>query len=172
MQRDSRAYLNDIVEACEAIGQALEGMDLAAYSTNRLVRSAVEREFMIVGEAMAALSRLSPELFSRITHARRMVDTHVLVKEKTNKAENAPPTALHAVPTSLAEPGVDRDILRRPARVMIARGAPHGLGQRSTHGLAPTGALCAPRCLRTIRRTPCHAHATVRPMATAVWCAT
>jgi uncharacterized protein with HEPN domain len=74
MQRDSRAYLNDIVEACEAIRQALTGMDLAAYSANRLVRSAVEREFIIVGEAITALSRLSPELFWRITHARRIVD--------------------------------------------------------------------------------------------------
>ena len=74
MQRDSRAHLRDIVEACEAIEQALATMDLAAYSTNRLVRSAVEREFIIAGEAMAALSRLSPELFARITHARRIVD--------------------------------------------------------------------------------------------------
>jgi uncharacterized protein with HEPN domain len=39
-----------------------------------LVRSAVEREFIIAGEAMAALSRLSPEIFGRITHARRLVD--------------------------------------------------------------------------------------------------
>jgi uncharacterized protein with HEPN domain len=74
MQRDSRAYLDDVVEACEAIQQALTGMDLAAYYANRLVRSAVEREFIIVGEAMAALSRLSPEIFGRITHARRIVD--------------------------------------------------------------------------------------------------
>jgi uncharacterized protein with HEPN domain len=49
-------------------------MDLAAYGTNRLVRSAVEREFIIVGEAMAALSRLSPQFFGRITHSRRIVD--------------------------------------------------------------------------------------------------
>jgi len=74
MQRDARAYLNDVIEACEAIEQALTGIDLAAYGTNRLVRSAVEREFIIVGEAMAALSRLSPQLFGRITHARRIVD--------------------------------------------------------------------------------------------------
>jgi uncharacterized protein with HEPN domain len=34
MQRDSRAYLNDVIEACEAIEQALTGMDLAAYGAN------------------------------------------------------------------------------------------------------------------------------------------
>ncbi|MBN1461291.1 MAG: DUF86 domain-containing protein [Armatimonadetes bacterium] len=74
MQRDSRAYLNDVVEACGAVESALQGMDLAAYGSNRLVRSAVEREFIIVGEAIAALSRLSPQLFAQITHARRIVD--------------------------------------------------------------------------------------------------
>jgi uncharacterized protein with HEPN domain len=74
MQRDQRAYLNDIVEACEAIERALVGQDLAAYRSNRLIRSAVEREFIIVGEAMAALSRQDPKLFSQITHARRIVD--------------------------------------------------------------------------------------------------
>jgi uncharacterized protein with HEPN domain len=74
MQRDERAYLNDVIEACEAIEHALADQDLTAYRSNRLIRSAVEREFIIVGEAMAALSRLSPRLFEQITHARRIVD--------------------------------------------------------------------------------------------------
>ena len=74
MQRDERAYLNDIVEACAAIENALSGCDLAAYRVDRLVRSAVEREFIIIGEAVAALSRLSPQVFAKITHARRVVD--------------------------------------------------------------------------------------------------
>jgi len=74
MQRDARAYLSDIIEACTAIEHALEGMDLAAYRTNRLVRSSVEREFTIIGEAVAALSHLSPQLFGQISHARRIVD--------------------------------------------------------------------------------------------------
>ena len=74
MQRDGRAYLNDIVEACEAIESAVSGLDLAAYRATRLVRSAVEREFTIAGEAVAALSRVSPRVFAQITHARRIVD--------------------------------------------------------------------------------------------------
>jgi uncharacterized protein with HEPN domain len=74
MQRNERAYLNDVVDACEAIESALTDQDLEAYRSNRLIRSAVEREFIIVGEAMAALSRLSPQLFERNTHAHRIVD--------------------------------------------------------------------------------------------------
>lgn len=74
MPRDHRAYLADIVEACAAIAQAVHGLDLAAYQTKRLVRSAVEREFIIIGEAIAALGRVAPAVFASITHARRIVD--------------------------------------------------------------------------------------------------
>jgi uncharacterized protein with HEPN domain len=74
MRRSSLAYLADIVEACDAIAEVLAGVDLVTYGERRAIRSAVEREFIIVGEAAAALSRLEPAMFSRITHGRRIVD--------------------------------------------------------------------------------------------------
>lgn len=74
MPRDARAYLVDILDSCDAISQALSGLDLDAYAANRLVRSSVEREFIIIGEAAAALSRIAPDLFASISHARRIVD--------------------------------------------------------------------------------------------------
>jgi len=74
MPRDERAYLSDILEACQAITAAVEGMDLSAYQSTRLVRSSVEREFIIIGEAVAALSRIAPTTFEAITRARRIVD--------------------------------------------------------------------------------------------------
>jgi uncharacterized protein with HEPN domain len=74
MQREVRAYILDIVEACDAIAFAVNGVELDAYGSNRLVRSSVEREFIIIGEAVAALRELAPEMFERITQARRIVD--------------------------------------------------------------------------------------------------
>lgn len=74
MPRDARAYLADIVDACDAIGAALVGIDLEAYKVNRLIRSSVERELTIIGEAMVVLSRTAPDIFAVITHARRIVD--------------------------------------------------------------------------------------------------
>jgi uncharacterized protein with HEPN domain len=74
MPRDVRAYLADIIEACDAIATALSGLDLDAYKASRLVRSSVEREFIIIGEAASALSRTAPDIFASITHARRIVD--------------------------------------------------------------------------------------------------
>ena len=41
MQRDSRAYLSDILESCDAISTALSGMQIDDYLSNRLVRSSV-----------------------------------------------------------------------------------------------------------------------------------
>lgn len=74
MQRDSRAYLTDVVEACDAIVAALRGVDVVAYRASRLIRSAVEREFILIGEAIGSLSRLAPEIFSSISNARRIID--------------------------------------------------------------------------------------------------
>ena len=74
MPRDARAYLADVVDACDAIAGAVRGMNLEEYRRNRLVRSSVEREFIIIGEALAALSRTKEEVFSSISQARRIVD--------------------------------------------------------------------------------------------------
>jgi uncharacterized protein with HEPN domain len=74
MPRDARAYLSDIVTSCDAIESAVASMALPDYLATRLVRSSVEREFTIIGEAVTVLSRKSPEVFSAITHARRIVD--------------------------------------------------------------------------------------------------
>jgi uncharacterized protein with HEPN domain len=74
MPRDQRAYLADILESCDAIAIAVHGLDLAGYEGNRLIRSSVEREFIIIGEAIAALARLAPTTFDAITRARRIVD--------------------------------------------------------------------------------------------------
>jgi uncharacterized protein with HEPN domain len=74
MQRDARAYLQDVAEACAAILSALSGVDFDEYLATRFLRSAVEREFTIIGEAAVRLSRLDPALFARITNGRRIVD--------------------------------------------------------------------------------------------------
>lgn len=74
MPRSPLAYLNDIVEACDAVAVTLKGVDLGAYESNRTIRSAVEREFTIIGEAVNSLSRLDPKLSTRISHARKIAN--------------------------------------------------------------------------------------------------
>jgi len=73
MPRSTKAYLADIVDSCDAIEKAISGIATEDYLSNRLVRSAVEREFLIIDEALVSLGRLEPDLASQITHARLIV---------------------------------------------------------------------------------------------------
>jgi len=85
MQRDPRAYLNDILEAGVAIREAVSRQDESTYGTNRLIRSAVEREFTIIGEALNVIAKRAPEVFAAIPEARQIIDfrnllTHEYIK--------------------------------------------------------------------------------------------
>ena len=73
MPRDPRAYLADIVDACDAVLEFTQGVDLEAYRASKLTRAAVEREMMIVGEAVGSLFRTAPELAERILDGRKIV---------------------------------------------------------------------------------------------------
>jgi uncharacterized protein with HEPN domain len=52
MKRDPRAYLWDAKQAVDAIRQFTSGKSLADYVTDQMLRSAVERQFEIIGEAL------------------------------------------------------------------------------------------------------------------------
>ena len=89
MPHDKRAYLSDIIESCNAITVAVNNLTLESYEDNRLVRSSVEREFIIIGEAMATLSRISPDTFDAITRARRIVDFRNQIAHEYPTVDNA-----------------------------------------------------------------------------------
>lgn len=71
--RDHRAYLWDIAEACRHILAFVRGKTLDDYQQDILLRSAVERQLMIVGEALNQAIRLMPELRDRIGDSRQII---------------------------------------------------------------------------------------------------
>jgi uncharacterized protein with HEPN domain len=73
MPRSTAAYLADIIDACDGLAEVLAGVDLEAYRARRAIRTSVEREFTIIGEAVGVLSRRDPALAARISHARLIV---------------------------------------------------------------------------------------------------
>ena len=73
MPRSTVAYLADVVDACDAVAEVLTGVDLEIYCARRSIRSSVEREFTIIGEAIGVLARREPALAARISHARLIV---------------------------------------------------------------------------------------------------
>jgi uncharacterized protein with HEPN domain len=72
-QPDIRKYLFDINEACELVFQFTAGKTFSNYSTDPMLRSAVERQFEIIGEALAQALRLDPSVSSRISDAGRII---------------------------------------------------------------------------------------------------
>lgn len=73
MRHEPAAYLADIIDACAAIEAVLAGLGLADYLELRSVRSAVEREFIIIGEAVRRLGQIAPDLFAAIPESRRII---------------------------------------------------------------------------------------------------
>ncbi len=74
MARDISAYLQDVLEACIAIEDVMSGVSVEEYRNKRAVRSAVEREFIIIGEALRRVSALDERLFRSISNSRAIVD--------------------------------------------------------------------------------------------------
>ena len=66
-------FLEDIRLAAEAITGFVAGKTLADYTADLLLRSGVERQFGIIGEAMHRLLKIAPTAAGRISQHRRIV---------------------------------------------------------------------------------------------------
>lgn len=74
MARDLSAYLQDVIEACNSIEDMMSGVSLEGCRNKRAVRSAVKREFIIIGEALGRVRTLDETLFSSMSHSRAIID--------------------------------------------------------------------------------------------------
>jgi uncharacterized protein with HEPN domain len=72
--RDIRVYVQDMVTAAGAIRTFIAGRTLDEYKANLMLRSAVERQFEILGEALARALRLDPGLQTRLPACRGAID--------------------------------------------------------------------------------------------------
>ncbi len=73
MRLEVRKLLEDVRRAAELIARFVEGNTPADYARDPLVRSAVERQFEIIGEALNRLTRTDRSVAQRITHASRII---------------------------------------------------------------------------------------------------
>ncbi len=73
MAREIDAYLSDIIDACDSIASILANISADKYIQLREKRSAVEREFIIIGEAVTMLVRFWPEGFNRLSDGRKAI---------------------------------------------------------------------------------------------------
>ena len=66
-------YLYDVREACLRIREFTEGKTVDAYLADPLLRSAVERQFEIIGEALRQLLKMDPSLASSISDCKKVI---------------------------------------------------------------------------------------------------
>jgi uncharacterized protein with HEPN domain len=72
--RDVRVHLQDMVTAAEAIRAFIAGRTLGDYEADLMLRSAVERQFEILGQALARALRLDPGPQARLPASRGAID--------------------------------------------------------------------------------------------------
>ena len=73
MRRDPKSLLWDAREAAEVITRITAGKTFAEFDSDIVLRSAVERQFEIVGEARAQLARLDAAIAEKIPDLREII---------------------------------------------------------------------------------------------------
>ena len=73
MRLEAKKYLYDMQQAAALLAQFTAGKQFTDYADDAMLRAAVEREFEIIGEALGQLSKLDPELATRISQQRSIV---------------------------------------------------------------------------------------------------
>src|SRR4051794_28903507 len=73
MPRDPKALIWDALHAAELIQSFVAGKSWTDYEDDVLLRSGVERQFEIVGEALNNMRRMVPEVAERVPDLPRIV---------------------------------------------------------------------------------------------------
>ena len=73
MRIESKKYLYDIAHAAELALGFVAGKSLDDYNADAMMRSAVERQLEIVGEALAQLARIDLTVASQVSEYQRII---------------------------------------------------------------------------------------------------
>lgn len=73
MQLEAKKYLFDIQQAAARIAEFTSGKNFDDFFSDAMLRSAVERQFEIIGEAMARLAKLDEKVVARVSEHRRII---------------------------------------------------------------------------------------------------
>jgi uncharacterized protein with HEPN domain len=73
MELQTKKLLYDIEQAVALIVEFTTGKEFEDYAASALLRSAVERQFEIIGEALNRLKRIDEETIERITDHQRII---------------------------------------------------------------------------------------------------
>src|SRR5262245_9549946 len=73
MPRDPRMLLEDVRRAADLVLQFTAGRTRENYTNDLMLRSAVERQFEIIGEALNRLAKGDASLAAQVSHCRQII---------------------------------------------------------------------------------------------------
>jgi uncharacterized protein with HEPN domain len=117
MRLESKKYLYDIARAAAMALNFVAGKSFSDYTADPMLRSAVERQLEIVGEALSRLDKIDPATASQITEYKLIISfRNILIQGYANVDDRIVWSALEAkVP-----------ILRREAEALLGADEPKG----------------------------------------------
>ncbi len=73
MRPEVLKYLYDVLQALDAIDEICDDVAFGEYAGSITLRSAIERQFEIAGEALSQMGKIDPHTFNRIPDAAQVV---------------------------------------------------------------------------------------------------
>ncbi len=73
MRHDPQVCFIDILKACQQILKFAKGITFEEYSSNDLIKSAVERKFGIIGEALSRIKKIDPSQLENISDVSQII---------------------------------------------------------------------------------------------------
>jgi uncharacterized protein with HEPN domain len=73
MEREAKKLLLDILISCRAIQDFTAGKSFHDYEQTRQLRSATEREFEVIGEALNRLRKSAPDIAGKISSTESII---------------------------------------------------------------------------------------------------
>lgn len=88
MRLEEKALLYDIRTSCDLIARFTAGKSYADYAADDACRSAVERQFIIVGEALNRLGKLNPDRLRGIPGSRAIINFRNILVHGYDRVED------------------------------------------------------------------------------------
>jgi uncharacterized protein with HEPN domain len=87
--RDPRVELHDAIGAGEAVRGFVAGRTLEDYRADLMLRSAVERQFEVLGEALGRAIKVEPGLQERVPALRGAIDFRNVIAHEYDRLADA-----------------------------------------------------------------------------------
>jgi uncharacterized protein with HEPN domain len=88
MRVEAKTLLYDMRQACERVIAFTAGKDYSDYKNDVYCRSAVERQFQIIGEALGRLAKMCPEIVAEIPSHRMIVNFRNILVHGYDKVDD------------------------------------------------------------------------------------